>query len=233
MKTETTTTTNEKTLYFGGRRVVNSTLRVYFGSISKSGSMVAYVSTEGRPFIERSLPLIQRRTNIVGLNAAQKELKLDEVHEIKAMEFKKRETEYLLKIDLPNLESVVSSIATLNQKNHVLQLIASVTRVNQRNSSIVRREGNKRLIELMSGEELAKLKAEREAKRIAKQALKLGLEKRAAEEAAYKAKQRLLAMQKDQQREAYNEALKASRETAKAAKQAAEDVVAKVIKGQI
>lgn len=230
---ETTTTTNEKTLYFGGKRVINSTLRIYFGVISKNGNMITYVSTEGRPFIERGLPLIQRRQNIIGINSAQTALKLDNIWEIKPKEYKEAEHEYLLKIDLPSLESLLKTVKVLDQKNHVLQLIASVTRVNQRNSSIVRREGNKRLIELMSEAELAKLKAEREAKRIAKQALKLGLEKRAAEEAEYKAKQRLLAMERDKEREKHNEALINARETAKAKKQAAESIVEKIIKGKI
>ena len=230
---ETKTTQNEKTTYFGGKRIVNSTLRIYFGSVSKNGSMVAYVSTEGRPFIERSLPLIQRRTNIVGLSAAQKELKLDEIWEIKAAEYKEAEHEYLLKVDLPSLEGMLKTIKTTNEKNHVTQIITSVTRVNQRISTVVRSEGKKRLIELMSESELAKLRAEREAARARREALKLGLAKQAALEAEYKAKQRLLAQAKDEEREKYNEALKASRETAKAAKQAAEDVVAKVIKGQI
>lgn len=226
-------TQNEKTLYFGGRRVINSTLRIYFGVISKSGSLVSYVETENRPFIERGLPLIQRRSNIVGLSAAKENLKLDEIWVITPKEYKQREHEYLLKIDLPNLESVVSSIGALTQKNHVLQLIASVTRINQRNSSLVRAKGKRRLIELMSESELAKLKAEREAAKARRDALKLGLEKRAAEEVEYKAKQRLLAQAKDEEREKHNEAIRTSREAAKAAKQAAESVVAKIIKGEI
>lgn len=230
---ETNTTQNEKTIYFGGKRIVNSTLRVYFGVISKNGNLVSYCETENRPFIERGLPLIQRRTNIVGLNAVQTALKLDNIWEIKPKEYKQRETEYLLKIDLPNLETTLSNLGGLTQKNHVLQLITSVTRVNQRSSTLVRSEGNKRLIELMSEEERAKLKAAKAAKQAAKEALRLGLEKRAALEAEERVKQRLLAQAKDQQREDYNEAIRASREAAKAAKAEAESVVSKIIKGQI
>lgn len=224
---------NEKTLYFGGRRIINSTLRIYFGVISKNGNLVSYCETENRPFIERGLPLIQRRTNIVGLNAVQTALKLDNIWEIKPKEYKQKEFDYLLKIDLPNLENLLKTVKVLDQKNHVLQLITAITRVNQRSSTLVRSEGNKRLVSLMSEEERAKLKAEREAKRLAKEALKLGLEKQAALEAEYKAKQRLLAMQKDEEREKHNETLKANREAAKAKKQAAEAVVNKIIKGEI
>lgn len=229
----TTTTTNEKTLYFGGKRVINSTLRIYFGVISKNGNMVAYVSTDGRPFIERSLPLIQRRVNIIGLNSAKENLKLDEIWAIAPKEYKEAEHEYLLKIDLPNLESVVSSIATLNQKNHVLQLITAITRVNQRSSTLVRNEGKRKIWELMSESERAEEKIKREAAKARRDALKLGLEKQAALEAEYKAKQRLLAMERDKEREKHNEALINARETAKAKKQAAESIVEKIIKGQI
>lgn len=227
------TAQNEKTTYFGGKRVVNSTLRIYFGVISKNRNLVSYCETENRPFIERGLPLIQRRTNIVGLNAVQTALKLDNIWEIKPKEYKQREHEYLLKVDLPSLEGMLKTIKTTNEKNHVTQIITSVTRINQRNSSLVRSEGNKRLIELMSEEERAKLKAAKAAKQAAKEALRLGLEKRAALEAEYKAKQRLLAMERDKEREKHNEALINARETAKAKKQAAESIVEKIIKGQI
>lgn len=227
------TIANEKTIYFGGKRVVNSTLRIYFGVISKNGSLVSYCETENRPFIERGLPLIQRRTNIVGLNAVQTALKLDNIWAITPKEYREREHAFLLKINLPNLENLLTTVKSVNEKNHVTQIITSVTRVNQRINSLVRSEGNKRLVSLMSEAELAKLKAEREAKRVAKEALKLGLAKQAALEAEYKEKQRLLAQAKDQQREEHNEAIRASREAAKAAKQAAENIVSRVIKGEI
>jgi len=228
-----TTTQNERTIYFGGKRIVNSTLRIYFGSVSKSGNLIAYVSTDGRPFVERNLPLIQRRTNIVGLNSAKETLKLNEIWEIKLKEYKEREVDYLLKVNLPNLQGLLDTVKSLTEKNHILQLITAVTRINQRSSTLVRSEGNKKLAELMSESEKAALKAEKAAKQVAKEALKLGLAKREAEEMEYKAKQRLLAMEKDEKREAYNETLKVSRELAKKAKENAESVVERVIKGEI
>ena len=230
---ETTTTQNEKTLYFGGKRVINSTLRTYFGSISKSGCMVAYVSTDGRPFIERGLPLIQRRVNIIGLNAAKESLKLDEIWALAPKEYKEAEFEYLLKVNLPSLEGILNNIKSVNEKNHVTQLITAVTRVNQRSSSLVRNEGKRKIWELMSESERAEEKAKREAAKARREALKLGLETRLALEAEEKAKKRLLAMQKDEEREKRNEAIRASREAAKAAKAAAEAVVSRIIKNEI
>lgn len=228
-----TTTQNERTIYFGGKRVINSTLRIYFGSVSKSGNLISYCETENRPFIERSLPLIQRRQNIVGLNAVQTNLKLNEIWEIKPVEYRQREVDYLLKINLPSLQGLLETVKSANEKNHITQIVTSVVRINQRNSALVRSEANKKLISLMSESEKQALKAEKEAKRVARESLKLGLEKRQALELEYKEKQRLLAAAKDEKREAYNEALKASREAAKKAKETAESVVERVIKGQI
>lgn len=142
-KMETTTTIVP--FYFMGTRNVNGVVRQIFGTVSKMGNMVAYTMADGMPWIERGLPLIQKKAGIVGIQSAMDALKMDTIGEITKQQFTKSEMGFLLLVEMPKLESLLETVKTLKERESLLGLIDQISRLNVRTTSVVRTEAKRKI----------------------------------------------------------------------------------------